>query len=333
MISQSPQGGTQATKGRTVTLTVSQGAEGIEVPRLTGLQREEAEQQLNGLGLTADVTEEESTSAPGTVTEQDPAAGTSVEKGAAVKLTVAKARPEVPDVTTGNPTVEEATQTLEEAGFKVATDPRPDPALAGRVIDQRPEAGTPRSTGGTVTPRRRRGRTAARDADRRRHEGRGPGGRALVRARRLAALRRIRARGRRGGRPRGAGGDDRARGRVDVSTASPVTCAPAAVCSAPTRCSPCCTGRSARTGRCRGCWNCSTCPTSAPACSPRRCAWTRWCSRTCWPPPASRRCPTWACARRAGGRRRMPSGASWRRWGRLCSSSPLGSARRSGSPR
>jgi len=151
VISQSPEGGRQATKGRTVTITVSQGVEGIEVPRLTGLQREAAEQQLAGLGLSADITEEESTSEPGTVTEQDPAAGTSVEKGAAVQLTVAKERPEVPDVTTGNPTVEEATQTLEEAGFKVATDPRPDPALAGRVIAQRPEAGTPRSTGGTVT--------------------------------------------------------------------------------------------------------------------------------------------------------------------------------------
>jgi serine/threonine-protein kinase len=151
VISQSPEGGRQATKGRTVTITVSQGVEGVEVPRLTGLQRDAAEQQLASLGLTAEVTEEESTAAPGTVTEQDPAAGTSVEKGAAVKLTVAKERPEIPDVTTGNPTVEEATQTLEEAGFKVALDPRPDPALAGRVIDQRPEAGTRRSTGGTVT--------------------------------------------------------------------------------------------------------------------------------------------------------------------------------------
>jgi serine/threonine-protein kinase len=151
VISQSPEGGRQASKGRTVTITVSQGVEGVEVPRLTGLQRNEAEQQLSSLGLTAEVTEEESTSAPGTVTKQDPAAGTSVDKGAAVKLTVAKERPEIPDVTTGNPTVEEATQTLEEAGFKVATDPRPDPALAGRVIDQRPEAGTRRSTGGTVT--------------------------------------------------------------------------------------------------------------------------------------------------------------------------------------
>ena len=68
-----------------------------------------------------------------------------------MKLTVAKARPEVPDVTTGNPTVEEATQTLEEAGYKVETDERHDPTLVGRVIGQWPEPGTPRSTGGTVT--------------------------------------------------------------------------------------------------------------------------------------------------------------------------------------
>ena len=200
MISQSPEGGRQATKGRTVTITVSQGVEGIEVPNLTGQQREAAEQQLNDLGLTADITEEESTGEPGTVTEQDPAAGTSVEKGAAVKLTVAKARPEVPDVTTGNPTVEEATQTLEEAGYKVATDERPDPALAGRVIGQRPEPGTPRSTGGTVTLVVGGGRRQ-RPSRPRRHEGRGPGGRALVRARRVAGLRGVRARGRRGGGP------------------------------------------------------------------------------------------------------------------------------------
>ena len=43
---------------------------------------------------------------------------------------MAKARPEVPDVTTDNPTVEEATATLEEAGFKVqVARPARDPAL------------------------------------------------------------------------------------------------------------------------------------------------------------------------------------------------------------
>ncbi|HEX6024267.1 MAG TPA: PASTA domain-containing protein, partial [Solirubrobacter sp.] len=151
VISQDPKGGTQRSPGGTVTITVSKGAQGVEVPQLTGLARDEAEQQLSALGLTADVTEEESARPPGTVLRQDPAPGTSVDKGAAVSLVVAKERPQVPDVTTGNPTVEEATQTLEEAGYKVATDERTNPALAGRVIDQRPDPGTPRSTGGTVT--------------------------------------------------------------------------------------------------------------------------------------------------------------------------------------
>ena len=153
VISVSPEAGRQATVGRTVTLTVSQGAEGVAVPQLVGLQRDEAESQLQDLGLTAEVTEQETSQPAGTVMEQEPTQGTRVEKGGAVKLTVAKERPQVPDVTTDNPTIEEATQTLEEAGYEVAEDPRPDgdPNFAGRVIGQRPEAGTARSTGGTVT--------------------------------------------------------------------------------------------------------------------------------------------------------------------------------------
>jgi serine/threonine-protein kinase len=152
VISVSPEGGRQATRGRTVTLTVSKGPEGVEVPRLIDVPRDQAEAQLQQLGLTAEVTEEESSKAAGTVTDQDPEPGAQVEKGSAVRLTVAKERPTVPDVTTGNPTVEEATQTLEDAGYKVATTERPgDASLAGRVIGQSPEPGTPRSTGATVT--------------------------------------------------------------------------------------------------------------------------------------------------------------------------------------
>jgi serine/threonine-protein kinase len=153
VISVSPEAGRQATRGRTVTLTVSQGAEGVAVPQLVGLQRDEAERQLQELGLSAEVTEEETQQPAGTVMEQDPTQGTRVDKGGAVRLTVAKERPQIPDVTTNNPTIEEATQTLEDAGYEVAEDPRPssDPNLAGRVIGQRPEPGTPRSTGGTVT--------------------------------------------------------------------------------------------------------------------------------------------------------------------------------------
>ena len=74
VISTSPEGGTSLTKGRTVTITVSKGASGVAVPKLVGLQQSEAEAQLDELGLTADVTEQETTQPPGTVMEQDPPA-------------------------------------------------------------------------------------------------------------------------------------------------------------------------------------------------------------------------------------------------------------------
>jgi beta-lactam-binding protein with PASTA domain len=152
VISVSPPPGEPLQRGRTVTLVVSKGPEGVVVPSLVGLKREEAERQLADTGLTAEVTERETTQPPGTVMAQEPASGTRVNKGTAVRLTVAKARPQVPDVTTGNPTAEEAQAALEQAGYQVQRRERSgDPALAGRVIDQSPDPGTPRSTGATVT--------------------------------------------------------------------------------------------------------------------------------------------------------------------------------------
>jgi serine/threonine-protein kinase len=151
VISTSPKGGESVTKGRTVTVTVSKGAEGVTVPQLVGLQRDAAEAQLDKLGLKAEVVEQETTQPPGTVMKQDPPTGASVAKGGTVKLTVAKARPTVPDVTTNHPTEEEATAILEKAGFKVQVRTRPDPANVGRVSDQVPVEGSERSTGATVT--------------------------------------------------------------------------------------------------------------------------------------------------------------------------------------
>ena len=137
-------------------------------PSSSGCSSRDAEAQLDKLGLTSDVTEQETTQPPGTVMEQDPPAGTRVDKGATVKLTVAKARPEVPDVTTDHPTEEEATATLEDAGFKVQVRTRPDPANVGRV--ERPVA-----RGGHASLHRRDGDDLPRlglrrhgDADRRR---------------------------------------------------------------------------------------------------------------------------------------------------------------------
>ena len=152
VISQDPGAGESLQRGRTVRITISRGVEGVEVPNVVGLQRDAADNALGQVGLKSEITEQETTQPPGTVLKQDPAAGARVERDATVKLTVARARPEVPDVTTDNPTVDEATQTLEDAGYRVQTRDRPgDPTLVGRVVDQSPDPGTSRSTGATVT--------------------------------------------------------------------------------------------------------------------------------------------------------------------------------------
>ena len=69
-----------------------------------------------------------------------------------MQLTVAKARPEVPDVSTQNPPLDDATTTLTDAGFKVRTRQQPSATVPeGSVIRQFPEPGTQRSTGATIT--------------------------------------------------------------------------------------------------------------------------------------------------------------------------------------
>jgi serine/threonine-protein kinase len=153
VISQSPAPGTELTKGRQVNLVVSKGREGVAVPKLTGLSGDDAASQLKDLGLASKVTEQESSKEAGTVIAQDPPAGTTVDKGATVSLTVAKERPEVPDVSTDNPTAEDAQKELEQAGFKVKVkqDPTAPPEFAGLVVGQDPAPGERRSTGATVT--------------------------------------------------------------------------------------------------------------------------------------------------------------------------------------
>jgi serine/threonine-protein kinase len=151
VISVSPAAGKQATKGRTITLTVSKGKEGVAVPGVVGSNVNDATQTIMNAGLSSVVTEKYDKNPPGTVFGQNPPEGTTIAPGGTVQLTVAKARPNVPDVTNGNPTVEQATQTLEDAGYKVKVTERDDPNNVGKVIGQSPAPNTPRSTGGTVT--------------------------------------------------------------------------------------------------------------------------------------------------------------------------------------
>ena len=239
---------------------------------------------------------------------------------------------------------DDATPTLEDAGFEVQVEDAPvdTPDEDGIVIDQDPGAPTSRAERGstvTITVGRFEPPTPYADADR---DARADamrvavlhGGRSSEHEVSLASAEAAIGGLAAGGPRRACRCCSSARALARPRRRRRSRSRPAAGCSAPTPRSRCCTARSARTARCRACSSCSTCPTSARACSPRRCAWTRSSSRTCSPPRASRRSRTRPCASRAGATDPDAVRADARaRSGCPCSSSPRGSARRSGSRR
>jgi eukaryotic-like serine/threonine-protein kinase len=151
VIDTSPPGGTTIERGSTVILNVSRGREQVEVPDVVGKSEDNARSELEGAGLrVGQVTEEASDEDPGTVIEQSPAGGEQVARGGAVDLVIARAVP-VPDVV--DSTEEEATATLEDAGFEVRVREQTvtDPAQDGVVLDQSPAADEERRQGARVT--------------------------------------------------------------------------------------------------------------------------------------------------------------------------------------
>ena len=88
VISQSPAGGTELTKGETVTITVSTGRPQVDVPDVIGLSERSASSKLRSAGLTP-VTQERTVTDPsqdGVVVEQRPGSGTQVDKGREVVI-------------------------------------------------------------------------------------------------------------------------------------------------------------------------------------------------------------------------------------------------------
>ena len=82
VIETSPAEGQQLTRGTSVTLVVSRGPRQVEVPDVVGKNRDDAEAQLEDLGLKVTFTErEDEDKDAGTVLEMSPAAGTQVREG------------------------------------------------------------------------------------------------------------------------------------------------------------------------------------------------------------------------------------------------------------
>jgi serine/threonine-protein kinase len=129
----------------------------VEVPDVVGKNRDDAEAQLEDLGLRVTFTErEDQDKDPGTVLEMSPAAGAQVQKDATVNLVVAKEpkQVDVPDVVgDGTTSVNDAVDALEQAGFRVRQKEKKvdTPDEDSMVISQDPKAGEKRDKGSRVT--------------------------------------------------------------------------------------------------------------------------------------------------------------------------------------
>jgi len=115
-----PEGSTQR-HDTVVRITVSDGPAPVRVPQVVGVDGDQAEEDLAGVGLEVEYTDpEHATGTPeGHVLTQDPEQGTAAHRTDTVTLTLSAGPPEVdvPDVE--GMSTQEATDALEEAGFVV----------------------------------------------------------------------------------------------------------------------------------------------------------------------------------------------------------------------
>ena len=148
---QQPTEGNKIPKGNAVTIWVSTGKPKVAVPTLVGMQETDAVNQLKALHLKPDVHGVNSNTPANQVTAQDPKSGTKVVVGTSVRINVSKGPQPVAVPSVVGDTLDQATATLQGAGFKTtptfvnATQP------ANTVTDQSPGAGSSAAKGSTVS--------------------------------------------------------------------------------------------------------------------------------------------------------------------------------------
>jgi beta-lactam-binding protein with PASTA domain len=150
VIAQSPAAGAQVDPGAVVTITVSSGRAGVEVPDVVGLRTPAAVTDLQAAGFRAKASRVFSPKPSGTVIAQQPAAGDRAEKGTEVKLQVSKGqkRVQVPDVV-GQPSAD-AQAALKQAGLAYTIIVVPSDQPRGTVVSQAPPGGTTAPQGSKV---------------------------------------------------------------------------------------------------------------------------------------------------------------------------------------
>lgn len=143
--------GTQQRHDTVVVLTVSDGPAPVTVPAVTGLEKSAAVDQLTGAGLDVSTTEAYDEKVPsGEVVSQSLEADSQAHRGDEVSVVVSKGPPlvEVPKVV--DMKVEDATATLEKAGFTVEISELFGTRPLDRVLFQDQDPGAEIPKGSTV---------------------------------------------------------------------------------------------------------------------------------------------------------------------------------------
>ena len=150
VISQDPEGGSQADKGSEVTLTVSSGPDQVTIPSLNGFKYSEARDLLESdkYGLKVKKAEQDSSAPQNEVINSNPPGGTAVDKGSTVTLLVSKGQATVPNLVGMN--VDDAKSALQDAGLKASVNEQPSDQPEGQVTDQSVPQGQQRPRGSTI---------------------------------------------------------------------------------------------------------------------------------------------------------------------------------------
>jgi len=152
VLREDPQPGTQAKKGATITLTVSDGPGTAIVPDVTNLPESQAKKALKESGFKTTTQDEASDSIEkGRATRTSPSGGQQIERGTLVTIFISSgpAKVTVPNVTGQNEA--SATSELSNVGLKADTTEEESDEDPGTVIRQSPSAGSKTDKGATVT--------------------------------------------------------------------------------------------------------------------------------------------------------------------------------------
>jgi serine/threonine-protein kinase len=153
VVHSNPSGGTSATRGSTVLLTVSSGPKLAKVPVLVGFQAAMAEQQIRAAGFQPSVSEVSDSAPEGQVIRQTPTAGSKIEPGSTVSIVVSEGEEsaKVPNVI--GKLRPDAVTALREAGLDptVSEQETEVPSKVGKVTDQFPPPSSEVEPGTSVT--------------------------------------------------------------------------------------------------------------------------------------------------------------------------------------